>query len=511
MQIAETVQRRPLILVSLLLAAFVINLDIDDRQRGPPDAGSRAARVELAAAVGRRRLQPGVRRAAAGRRQPQRPPRPQGIPARRPGRVRSRQYRRRRSPTPPSQLIVARCFMGLGAAMIFPTTLSLISNVFTERAERAKAIGLWGATAGVAIALGPIVGGWLLEQFSWASIFFAMAPVAAVGAALVALERADLARSGRAPDRLARDWCSRARRSALLTYTLIEAPNYGWSAAAPSRASRSQRCSSPPSSSASDRRRADARPSACSATFASPPPAAPSPSPSSRSSGFSLLITQYFQFFKGYGPLSTGVRLLPVALAVGGRCRCSAPSSPCASAPSRSSPPACSALAGFFAWVSTADRAPATSRSPARWCSAAAAWARQRTRDRSDHGGRTEGQGRHRLRCQRRHPPARKHPRRRRARQRLRLSLQQPTDRQASRASWPRGWRAPPTTPPAARSSSPTARASTATPHSEPPSTPQRPTRSSTASAPPASSPQASAQWPRSPPWCCSQPIPQPG
>src|SRR4026208_623878 len=88
--------------------------------------------------------------------------------------------------TTAGQLIVARCFMGLGAAMIFPATLSLISNVFTERGDRARATGLWGATTGVAIALGPIVGGWLLEQFSWQSIFFAMAPVALVGAALVA-------------------------------------------------------------------------------------------------------------------------------------------------------------------------------------------------------------------------------------------------------------------------------------------------------------------------------------
>src|SRR5256885_16054872 len=72
--------------------------------------------------------------------------------------------------------------MGLGAAMIFPATLSLISNVFTERAERARAIGFWGATAGAAIALGPIAGGWLLERFSWTSIFFPMAPVAAAAA-----------------------------------------------------------------------------------------------------------------------------------------------------------------------------------------------------------------------------------------------------------------------------------------------------------------------------------------
>src|SRR3979490_3004137 len=86
----------------------------------------------------------------------------------------------------PGALIAARCVMGLGAAMVFPATLSIISNVFIERAERARAIGLWGATAGIAIATGPIFGGWLLENFSWSSIFFAMVPVAALGAALVA-------------------------------------------------------------------------------------------------------------------------------------------------------------------------------------------------------------------------------------------------------------------------------------------------------------------------------------
>ena len=88
--------------------------------------------------------------------------------------------------TSPAQLIAARAVMGLGAAMTFPATLSLISNVFTQRRERARAIGLWGAIAGVAIALGPIVGGWLLESFSWTSIFIAMAPVAAAAIALVA-------------------------------------------------------------------------------------------------------------------------------------------------------------------------------------------------------------------------------------------------------------------------------------------------------------------------------------
>src|ERR1700756_796693 len=87
--------------------------------------------------------------------------------------------------TSAAQLIAARAVMGLGAAMTFPSTLSLLTNVFTERRERARAIGLWGAGAGGGIALGPIVGGWLLEHFSWTSIFIAMAPGAALPIVLV--------------------------------------------------------------------------------------------------------------------------------------------------------------------------------------------------------------------------------------------------------------------------------------------------------------------------------------
>src|ERR1700743_639052 len=81
----------------------------------------------------------------------------------------------------PGQLIVARAVMGVGSAMVFPSTLSLISNVFTERGERARAIGLWGVLTGAAIALGPIVGGWLLEISGWRAIFFVLYSVAALG------------------------------------------------------------------------------------------------------------------------------------------------------------------------------------------------------------------------------------------------------------------------------------------------------------------------------------------
>ena len=129
--------------------------------------------------------------------------------------------------TSSSQLIAARCVMGLGAAMVFPATLSLISNVFIERAERARAIGMWGATAGMAIALGPIFGGWLLERFSWASIFFAMAPVAALAAALVA-RFVPTSRDQSAPALDPGGFGLSTAAMALLIFTIIEAPDYGW-------------------------------------------------------------------------------------------------------------------------------------------------------------------------------------------------------------------------------------------------------------------------------------------
>ena len=65
----------------------------------------------------------------------------------------------------PNELIAARALIAIIAIMTLLASLSLIANVFTERKERAKAIGLWGATTGIGVATGPIVGGWLLEHF----------------------------------------------------------------------------------------------------------------------------------------------------------------------------------------------------------------------------------------------------------------------------------------------------------------------------------------------------------
>ncbi len=216
----------------------------------------------------------------------------------------------------PSGLIAARAVMGLGAAMTFPATLSLISNVFTGRAERARAIGLWGASAGVAIALGPIVGGWLLEHFSWASIFIAMGPVAAVAIAGVLISVPASRDTGSAAIDLPGLVLSTALM-ALLVFTIIEAPTYGWGTARSVAGfagsavllaaflAWEQRSAHPMLDVRLFRNmRFSAASGAVTISFFT-------------LFGFIFLMTQYFQFIRGYGPLSTGVHLLPVALSVG--------------------------------------------------------------------------------------------------------------------------------------------------------------------------------------------------
>jgi len=218
--------------------------------------------------------------------------------------------------TSPAQLIAARSVMGLGAAMTFPATLSLISNVFTERKERARAIGLWGAIAGVAIATGPIVGGWLLEHFSWAAIFVAMAPVAAAAAILVAL----VVPTSRDPGAAAADIPGLVLSSAamaLLVFTIIEAPSYGWGTA---RSAAGFAGSAVLLGAFIVRERVAAHPMLDVRLFRNMRFSAASGAVTVSFFtlfGFIFLITQYFQFVRGYGPLATGVRLLPVALSVG--------------------------------------------------------------------------------------------------------------------------------------------------------------------------------------------------
>jgi DHA2 family multidrug resistance protein-like MFS transporter len=77
----------------------------------------------------------------------------------------------------PQVLILARALLGVGGAMIMPATLSILRQVFPDRRERALAIGVWSAVAAVGAAVGPLLGGFLLEHFWWGSVFLVNIPL----------------------------------------------------------------------------------------------------------------------------------------------------------------------------------------------------------------------------------------------------------------------------------------------------------------------------------------------
>jgi EmrB/QacA subfamily drug resistance transporter len=83
-----------------------------------------------------------------------------------------------------AQLTAARALMGVGAALIMPATLSILTNTFLDPAERKTAIGIWAAVSGLGIAIGPTLGGWLLEHFAWGSVFLINIPVVLISLGL---------------------------------------------------------------------------------------------------------------------------------------------------------------------------------------------------------------------------------------------------------------------------------------------------------------------------------------
>jgi EmrB/QacA subfamily drug resistance transporter len=213
------------------------------------------------------------------------------------------------------ELIAARSVMGVGAALILPSTLSLIANVFTERKARAKAIGLWGATTGVGIATGPIVGGWLLEHFWWGSVFLLFVPVVVIVGSFVAWA----VPTSRDPATPSIDWRGVGLSTAgmaLLVLSVIEAPDWGWGSLRTLAAMAGgvgllaalvaveRRVTHPMLDVGLFRnlRFTAASGSVTIGFFAL--------------SGFTFLITQYFQFVKQFTPFGTGVRFLPVATSV---------------------------------------------------------------------------------------------------------------------------------------------------------------------------------------------------
>jgi EmrB/QacA subfamily drug resistance transporter len=124
-------------------------------------------------------------------------------------------------------LVAFRMLQALGGSMLNPVAMSIITNTFTEPAERARAIGFWGATFGISMALGPVLGGALVASAGWRAIFWVNIPVGIAGIILTALYVPE----SRAP---------RARRVdpvgqllviaglASLTYAIIEGPSSGW-------------------------------------------------------------------------------------------------------------------------------------------------------------------------------------------------------------------------------------------------------------------------------------------
>ncbi len=212
-------------------------------------------------------------------------------------------------------LIFSRGVMGLGAALVFPTTLSIITNTFTERGERAKAIGLWGAMTGLGVASGPIIGGWLLESFYWGSVFVIMVPAALIGVVATLMfipESSD-------PESPPIDWGGVALSTialAALVAAIIQGPSWGWldtktligfaiSAIFAALFVRYERRHKDPMLDVllfKNLRFSAASGSITAAFFAL--------------FGFIFLVTQYFQFVRGYGTLSSGLRTLPVAFSI---------------------------------------------------------------------------------------------------------------------------------------------------------------------------------------------------
>jgi DHA2 family multidrug resistance protein-like MFS transporter len=213
----------------------------------------------------------------------------------------------------PESLIVWRAAMGIGAALMFPATLAILVNVFTAAKERAVAISVWAATAGLAVALGPVTGGWLLEHFWWGSVLMINVPV--VAAALVAI--ALVVPTSRDVTIQRFDLLGTLLSIAAIgtiVWAVIEGPVHGWTsptslaafgigAALLAAFVAWQRHTDHPMLDVSVFTNMRFTAGSVAVTFAF-----------FALMGFVFLVTQYFQFVRGYGTLEAGVRTVPFAV-----------------------------------------------------------------------------------------------------------------------------------------------------------------------------------------------------
>jgi EmrB/QacA subfamily drug resistance transporter len=214
-----------------------------------------------------------------------------------------------------TQLIVARALMGVGGALIMPSTLSVLTDVF-PRTERVRAIGIWTGVASLGIPLGPIVGGWLLEQFWWGSVFLLNVPIAiaALAAGLVLVPESRHPAPPR-PD-LPGLVLSVVALTALV-YGIIQAPASGWTSAAVLGSLGLAVLAG----AAFVLREARARePMLDLRLFRNPRLGWGTVAMTLTGlaiGGLAFLLTQYLQFVQGYTPLQAGLRFLPIAIGFG--------------------------------------------------------------------------------------------------------------------------------------------------------------------------------------------------
>jgi EmrB/QacA subfamily drug resistance transporter len=124
-------------------------------------------------------------------------------------------------------LVAFRMMQAIGGSMLNPVAMSIITNTFTERAERARAIGIWGGVVGLSMALGPVVGGLLVSSVGWRSIFWINIPVGVTAIVLTAL----FVPESKAPQARRFDPAGQLLvmiALATLVYGIIEGPEHGW-------------------------------------------------------------------------------------------------------------------------------------------------------------------------------------------------------------------------------------------------------------------------------------------
>ena len=212
-------------------------------------------------------------------------------------------------------LIAFRAIMGAGAALTIPTSLAIINDIFRDPSQRARAIGVWGGTIGLGIAIGPIAGGLLLSRFWWGSIFLVNVPIACIGFLGATLVVPDSKNPHvQRPDPVGASLSIAGL--GLLLWAIIEGPTRGWTSGTVVGAGLAsigvltafvvwESRSTHPMLKLEffrERRFSVALAAECLAVFGL--------------MGALFLSTQFLQFDLGYSPLQAGLRILPIAVMV---------------------------------------------------------------------------------------------------------------------------------------------------------------------------------------------------